>query len=257
MNRLHKDRTCTRLGLILLAGLIALTSATVARAQSNDNMVHALNPFIHSFNQLAGNFGEMGFNYRGLQDERISSWRTTICRDLVEAVEDENMVNAFRSISSESARIIADSAVLDQLPPLAKNGDEFTRFLDEEEKYLTQLELSQQSRELALQQAVRFRAHIANSTAQYIGANMSQFSLQQLRDRVTLLCDDQYSPAHNESTAGWKAWLWHGLELLGGFAVFSANLLANPEPTTKAMSMAIGTIVAGNGYSGLSSLFLR
>ena len=256
MNQPHKEHTCIRLGLLLLVGLMALTSATIARAQTNDSMDQAIRPFIESFDSLASNFGEMGFEYLELQDEHIISWRTDICPGLVEAVRsDGSTASAFHSISQETVRISKESEVLAQLPPLAQNGDDFTRFLDNEEEYLSRLNLSQNSRELVLQQAIRFRTHIANSTVPEISATMSTFSLEQLRGRVTVLCDESHSPAHNESTAGWKSWLWNGLELLGGTAVFAANLLADPEPITKAMSMYFGAIVAGNGYSGLSSLF--
>ena len=241
-----RNRLCA---LGLLIGLIGLTAPTAAQSQPTSSIRDTLSPFVHSFNRLSTELSEMRFEYSAIDDERIQNWRAMACGELMEIY----------NVSGEVQQII-NINMARQIPMIARNGDTFTTFLNQEKQLLTnserlgELRFSDDSWEIVLRQAIQFRLQIATSTPHQVVNTISEISIERLREGTVLLCDDAHSPARNESTAGWKTWLWHGLEVIGGTAVFLGNLLVNPEPNTKAMSMYLGTLVAGNGYSGLSAL---
>ncbi len=241
----------------LLLALAGIAHTPVVHAQSED--IHeVLRSVLGSFNELSANFSEMYFRYDDLEDERIRGWRAMTCIELQEIIDDRNtFTEALRVVSEEIIETVEtnNSQAFGQLRGIAQEGDAFTEFINEEKAILTEFDLSQNSWEIILQQAVGWRSSIVHATDQQIENTVSSFSSDFFVDGVISLCDDNYSPEHNESTAGWKSWLWYGIEFIGGTTVFLGNLLADPEPTTKAMSMFFGGMVASNGYSGLSTLF--
>ncbi len=238
----------------LLIGLIGLTAPTTAESQSTSSIQKTAYSFIINFNRLASNLSEMKFRYSDIGDDKIQSWRARTCEGLMQVYQTSEEIPQLLIIVSEN--------VVRQIPMSASSSDAFTTFLAQEKEHLTnatqlqlgELTLSGHSWEIVLQQAIRFRPQIATSTPKRVAKAISEISIKRLREGTTLLCDNAYSPVGNESTAGWKTWLWHGVEFVGGTAVFLGNLLGNPEPSTKAMSMYLGSIVAGTGYSGLSAL---
>lgn len=255
MIRKTKTRTCKCVCLVgLMVGLVAVTTPFVVHAQSGGDINALLSAYRNSFNAISSEFAEVNFSYHGLQDERIEGWRQETCPQLQELVANRDVVShSFSIISQEIAATQSTEAPM-RIPEVARVGDRFTEFLEDEDNILQTSEFSQDARELILQHAIRFRPFVARATEHVIGRSMSSFNANLLQHGVIRLCAEEYSPAHNESTATWKSWLWHGLEFIGGSAVFLANVVANPEPTTKAMSMYLGSVVAGSGYSGLSSL---
>ena len=249
--------------LMLSVFFVGITSAERHRTiDLNENfpltdVLATRNSIISGFNVLTELLVQANFMFHNLTDQDIQEARENVCGGLLaNRTQPDDPVSEINGLISVNA--------VQELPSVAKDGDRFTDFINEEETLLRgmneelfEIPLTQSSWQFALTLLVQSRQHISvldREEIQDVFPDIIGSHFQYFPQALSFLCDERHSPARNESTATWSSWLWHGAELLGGSALVLVNLAANPEPITKGMSTFAGAVIASSGYQGLTNL---
>ena len=241
------DRTRVLLSILGMIVAIACSAASVSaqqRSQKESTIPRSVIPIFSSFLKLSDRLNDPG-RFSAAQNDYYRSTRSEVCSSLP---DDRHVYVNSGSISAEITRIVESSSLVN-LRAMVHGEERFREFLVDERKYLEGTVFDSGVWRLTERMAVAARKYIVQSDKEMTAATLSGFSSTKFSHGVALLCKKE--PVGRSS---WRKWIWSGGQLLGGTAMFLGNLFLVPEPTTKTMSMFVGTIIASTGYSELSAL---
>lgn len=237
---------------------LAVTMIGTSPSQAQTLDIDALTPVVGAFNLLADRSAERRFRYREMDDGYLRTTRNRVCETLQPRQQNARRI-------ADAAHEFVRSQTADQWRDLvntARNGDEFTRFLSQEEELLQNHRLqnarvSRNAREIVLHLAIAQRGVIVRLGPQRLAARLERtLSSSNWMEGVTLLCSTDHSPADNESRANWWSWFYAAGKFLGGIAVTGVNTALAPHTggVTAALSTAVGVTVMRSGFSDLDTL---
>ena len=231
---------------------LAVVGASPSQAQEQARLDRAaLDSVASAFNTLAADFADLGYKYGPMQEDYLQATRERVCA-IVDTDDGRTSMVLIANGARQSLSELTDEQKRD-LRERARSGDRFTEFLREEDDVLSHNEvLTVEARELILQLAIDFRRSVAWPASDDVEA----LSDDEADFGVTLLCDEQHSPGHNESEASWWSWFRGAFKFVGGIVTAGADAILAP-PAIKPLSIRIGLGAARSGYYDLACLIGR
>ncbi|MDE0460580.1 MAG: hypothetical protein OXI15_25115 [Chromatiales bacterium] len=237
---------------LTLAMVVAVGTST-ARAQENVLESARFDLVIAAFNVLGNFLAEFQFYDARLNDADMNNIRSKVCNPLNSISRNE--LDTLAMALSTSLQVSSENPAT-AAQQIARNGDKFTEFLKAERAAFRrdEFELREPAQALALQLMIAHRGHIARD-------GIPTETVEDLPSTLTmgkmLLCEDEHSPANNESSASWWSWVWAGTKFVGGLVVAGVDVTPHVPPQYKRLSVSLGLRAVRNGFSDLVTLIRR